>query len=1016
MFARHPLLARVVLMTVAMLLVAASSSAQYFGANKVQYKAFTFEVLKTEHFDIYFYAGERDAARMVARMAERWHARLRQVLDHELRGRQPIVLYASHPDFEQTTVIDGDIGEGTGGVTEPLRRRIVIPMAGPIGDTDHVLGHELVHAFQFDITRGDTAADVQLARLPLWFVEGMAEYLSVGPVDPQTALWLRDAVHHDDIPDLDHLDRSKYFPYRWGHAFWAYVAGRWGDAAIVSMLRTGAASDAETAVHSVTGLDTKTFSSEWAAAIREQYAPVLARAAAPDTLGRALAGGSGLGHEVNVGPALSPDGRWVAFLAQRSVFAMDLFVADAHTGRIVRRLTSSASSPHYSSLQFIASAGAWDRTSTRLVVATVTAGRAALTIFNGMTGARLEDIVLTGVDEAFSPTWAPDGRQVAFSGMAGGTTDLFVYDLDARQLRRLTRDAYADIQPAWSPDGRAIAFSTDRFTTELPRLHAGPYRLALIDPATMTIRLVAAAQDGSSLSPQWVDQGASLLFVSNRDGTPNIYRVSLADARVWRLTDVATGIAGITATSPALSVRADGQVAAINVFDDRRYEIRLLDLAGRDTSGGPAALAQLPSGTHRDNEVAALLADASHGLPPPIVAPDVQAYSPRLQLDGIATTAIGVGFDRFGTTAAGALGFSFSDMLNTHRVFAAVQYSASLSGEFSAKDIGAEAAYLNQTRRWTWGGLGGQIPYVTGSYTIDSGFYNGEPADREEIRLYRQTERAGSALVAYPFDRFRRVELQGGVTSIAFDRLTRTSIYSQATGNLLYTGSDSAAVAGTMTMATTAAAFVVDRSNFGATSPVQGERYRLEVAPAFGTIHTTSLLADYRRYLMPVSFYTVALRGLHYGRYGSGAEDPRLAPLFVGYPSLVRGYDVNSFSMAECVPAFGSTCPVVDRLLGSRMLVGNAELRMPLLRPFGATTSMYGPVPVEVALFADAGVAWNRGERPTLLGGHRDGITSAGVTVRVNMMGMAIAQLDFARPFQRPGAGWEFQFSLLPGF
>lgn len=120
-------------------LSSAPASAQYFGRNKVQYHTLKFEVLKTEHFDIYFYPG-----------AERWNARLERLFEHKLRGRQPLILYGSHADFEQTNVIGGELTEGTGGITEPLRRRIVLPLGGPLADTDHVIGHELVHAFQFD--------------------------------------------------------------------------------------------------------------------------------------------------------------------------------------------------------------------------------------------------------------------------------------------------------------------------------------------------------------------------------------------------------------------------------------------------------------------------------------------------------------------------------------------------------------------------------------------------------------------------------------------------------------------------------------------------------------------------------------------------------------------------------------------------------------------------------------------------------------------------------------------------
>src|ERR671936_1081071 len=225
------------------LVPSAPAGAQYFGRNKVQYKKLDFQVLKTEHFDIYFYPEEREGIDIAARMSERWLARLERVLAHQLRGRQPLVLYASHPDFEQTNTIQGELGEGTGGVTEPLRRRIVLPMGGPLADTDHVIGHELVHAFQFDITTNPNAPPGEngAERLPLWFIEGMAEYLSLGPVDPNTTMWLRDAARQEKLPSIDDLNDPKYFPYRWGQAFWAYVGGRFGDDIIRTMLSVAAA-------------------------------------------------------------------------------------------------------------------------------------------------------------------------------------------------------------------------------------------------------------------------------------------------------------------------------------------------------------------------------------------------------------------------------------------------------------------------------------------------------------------------------------------------------------------------------------------------------------------------------------------------------------------------------------------------------------------------------------------------------------------------------------------------------
>src|SRR5688572_26110264 len=214
-----------------LLLGAAPASAQYFGRNPVQWERLEFEVLKTEHFDIHHYAENREAAEQVGRMAERWYTRLSNILSFQFKDRQPLILYASQPHFQQTNTIGGAPGEGTGGVTEAFKRRIVLPVGSSLAETDHVLGHELVHAFQYAITGQGKSHSLEVAALdmPLWFIEGMAEYLSVGPVDAHTAMWMRDAARQKKLPSVSDLGSSRYFPYRYGQALWAYIAGRYGD-------------------------------------------------------------------------------------------------------------------------------------------------------------------------------------------------------------------------------------------------------------------------------------------------------------------------------------------------------------------------------------------------------------------------------------------------------------------------------------------------------------------------------------------------------------------------------------------------------------------------------------------------------------------------------------------------------------------------------------------------------------------------------------------------------------------
>ncbi|HWQ00231.1 MAG TPA: BamA/TamA family outer membrane protein [Vicinamibacterales bacterium] len=996
-------------------LTPAGADAQYFGRNKVQYREFDFQVIQTEHFDIYFYPEEREAAAQAARMAERWHARLGRLLQHRLSGRQPLVLYASHPHFEQTNVLPGEIGESTGGVTEMLRRRIVMPFAGPLAETDHVLGHELVHAYQYDIPAGPQAG-AGMGALPLWFVEGMAEYLSLGPRDPHTAMWMRDAVLADRLPSFGDLNKPEFFPYRWGHAWWAYVAGRWGDAAVGELFRAAKASDPEEAVRRVLGIEPKELMAGWHAALRETYGVAKGRAEAAEAYGRLLAREGKLGGEINVSPALSPDGTRVAFLSERGLFSIDVYLADATTGRIIRRLTSTAFSPHVSSLQFIRSAAAWSPDGRRLAIPAVKNGRAALLLVDAESGERQREIELPEIGELFNPAWSPDGRTIAFSAIVGGLTDLFAYDLESGRVRRLTDDAFADLQPAWSPDGRRLAFVTDRFTSRLDELAFGAYRLALLDLASGSITAVPGLAGGKHLNPQWSRDGRRLYFLSDASGATNVYAVDLPGGTPVALTNLATGISGITATSPALSVASGTGRMVFSAYEQGNYRLYAADALGAD--GAPVRPAELavvlPPVERRGDLVPALLASVETGLPARTTFP-TNDYRPSLALTYVGQPTFAVGVDRFGAFTGGGIALFWSDMLGNHNLITAAQVTSSLNRSFSFRDTAALVGYQNLEHRWNWGLSAEQVPYLSGS--IRSGFsvVGGRTVFVEETLLFREVNQTFSGVIAYPFNRSQRVEFGGGFRRISFDQELQVAVYSPITGELLAEETRSLPAPGALNLAEASAALVFDTSIFGPVSPIAGQRYRLELMPMAGTITFLNALADYRGYLMPAQFYTIAARALHFGRYGPDAEHELLFPLFLGYPTLVRGYDIASFDAVDC-PQIQGPCAAFDRLVGSRMLVGNLEFRFPLLRPFGLSRAMYGPLPVEIAFFADGGVAWRRGERPSFLGGDRRPVASAGVAIRANVLGFTVLQLSFARPFQRPGKGWQFQFSLAPAF
>jgi len=267
---------KVLLLSLLVLFIGTAANAQYFGRNKVQWQHFDFKVLKTEHFDIYYYDREADVANDIGRMAERWYARLSRIFNHTF-ARKPIVLYANAADFQQTTTTPEIIGQGTGGFTDPFMNRVVMPLTGDMAENDHVLGHEMVHVFQFDVAASLTSnrRRFNLEMLPLWLVEGMAEYLSKGRVDPLTAMWVRDAELHKRLPNLRQMSDPRYFPYRYGEALLAYIGGRFGDDAVVRYFLAAGLSGPDAAFDRALGVPSKQIFIDWQESAREMYEPVV---------------------------------------------------------------------------------------------------------------------------------------------------------------------------------------------------------------------------------------------------------------------------------------------------------------------------------------------------------------------------------------------------------------------------------------------------------------------------------------------------------------------------------------------------------------------------------------------------------------------------------------------------------------------------------------------------------------------------------------------------------------------
>src|SRR5687768_9126315 len=1039
-FVRQAALASVV----ATLCVAVPVEAQYFGRNKVQYEKFDWRILKTDHFDLFYYPAESLKVHDAGRQSERWYTRLSDIFRHQF-DRKSIVWYADHPDFQQTNVIGDQLSEGTGGVTEGLRTRVVMPFTGMYKDDEHVTGHELVHVFQYNVaeTAPGQGGLARLSALPLWLVEGMAEYFSLGRNDAHSAMWMRDAVMRDKFPTIKQLTTDpRFFPYRYGQALWAYIGGRWGDRAVVDVYRTALRVGWDQALVRSLGLSSDSLSKDWAAANKAFYSGQIAGRMHPDSAGRTVIKQKEP-SEYNVGPAQSPDGRYLAFFTTKTnLFGIDLVLADANSGKIIRRLAGPQSDAHFDAISFLNSSGDWSPDGERFAFVVYNDGNNEITILSTANGDVLKKFRPGNVGAIYNVAWSPNGREIAFSGSKGGISDLYLADIATGAVRQLTNDKYGDIQPAFSPDGRTIAFATDRGPgTNFETLTFGDMQIATVDVASGQVTVLQGFTQGKHINPQFSADGRSIFFVSDQDGISDVYRMDLTSGQMFRITRLATGVSGVTGDSPAITVAQRTGRLMFTIFRGQGHEIAALEPS--ELTGVPvnavagarvASAATLPPGDVAGNmTVASYLADPSTGL---VSGSEfrIVAYRPSFALDALGQPSLGVtagGY--YGTGVVGGISALWGDQLGDQQIFGAVQANGTV------KDFGGALFYQNLKRRLNW--LAGiqHIPYLTGyqaAAALADGTYHVQTVLQ---RIYvDQASVAGQ----YPFSTTKRFEVSASGTRLGFEQQVIDEIITPS-GSLLDRQIRDAEGMPGLTYAQASAAFVGDNSFAAFTSPISGTRYRFEFGPTFGTVMFNTALADGRRYLFwrPL---TLAFRALHYGRYGRDAENyDRLSPIFLGEETLIRGYGYGSFTPDECVsatPNAASRCPVFDRLVGSRVGVTNIELRIPVFGTSGFGLVNFPYLPLEVSPFFDAGIAWTGDQSPefrftseangipqqcatssTQQGflvpcAERIPVFSAGLSFRANILGYMILETYVAKPFQRPNKDWVWGVQLAPGW
>jgi Tol biopolymer transport system component len=851
-------------------------------------------------------------------------------------------------------------------------------------------------------------------------VEGLAEYLSLGSRDPHTAMWMRDAVMNGDIPTLKDLTRGyKYFPYRYGHAFWSFVTGVYGDSIIYPLFKETARSGLDHAIKKITGLDEEAFSKAWKARLTEHYNQFRENPATADSLiGEVLIGKENSG-DINIAPVVSPNGRYVAFLSEKNFFSIDLFLADAHTGEVIKTLSSTARESHIDEFSFIESAGSWSPHSDRFAFSVVSKGRHMLIIADIGNNRKVETIEIPGVPSFSNPSWSPSGEEIIVAGLVDGQSDLYLFNLKTQKVTQMTDDRFSDYQPRWSPDGNYVLFVSDR---SAPGRHyqMGALQLCVMSLPDQEIQVLDLFHGAENLNPAFSPNREMIYFLSNRDGFRNIYKYDLIDGNTFQLTKYFTGVSGITPYAPAMSISPESGDIVYTYYSKGDYSIY---------KSPPEAFLNQPVGSQEVNQAAGVLS-------PPVRLGDIGNHDPlafqtpssveikevpyksKFGLEYIGNeVGIGIANGALGTVTGmqGGVNALFGDMLGRQKLYASLM----LNGEIY--DMAGQFAYLNQKHRVNFGVSLSHIPYRASSlsYALDSlTVGDGEVIQVENYTLdvLRIFEDNATVFMFLPFSQTRRVEFGTGYSfySTRYDRYH----------NYYYLGAkvgeerEKLDAPEGYRLGNVYSAYVFDNSYFGLASPARGKRYRFEISTVYDELNYQSYNLDYRKYFF-INPMTLAFRAIHIGRFGPDAESDRIYPLSFAYPTLTRG---NNLSSIEGYGLQTGESYSIDQIFGSRMFVGNVEWRLPFTGPERLALLKSHTFLTEFTLFTDVGLAWDSDSRPVLSTNpdspnERIPFITAGASLRVNLFGQVVLEPYYAFPWRGQGFGkGTFGLNLSPGW
>ena len=1022
---------RLVAIIILFLITAVSIYPQKFGQNRVHYKEYNWEYIQTKHFDIYFGGKARQTVEFLAKIAEQSLNEIESVLKYQINNRITIILYNSHNDFQETNVSDNFIGQGIGGFTESFKNRVVIPFEGSYKTFRHVINHELTHAVMNDMLYGGTVQNIIskgiTLRLPLWYNEGMAEYLSIG-WNTNEDMFIRDAIINEYLPNISQL--NGYFAYRGGQSIFEYIAKTYGRPKVGELLnKIKDAGNLDQGLKATLGISLKELNRRWKKSLKVEYWPEIASMQEPDVFAKRLTNNKKTRGFYNTSPAISPQGDKVVFISDRDIY-LNVYEMNLANPKEVKLIVHSGTTNNFEELNLLFPSLTWAPDNYRIALASKSAGFDAIDIIDTRNG-KVKKLPIH-LESIKSVAWSPNGKMIAFVGATANQSDIYIYYLDSKKLENLTSDIFSDSEPVWAPNSKIIYFSSDRgkylhqadagSNFDMLKINYKQLDIYSINVDTKNVVRITNWELSTERSPVVSPDGKEILFISDYNGINNIYKKrvvltkkdtvkSVAELKAVPITNSLNEISELTLSK-------DGKRLVFSTLYDAGYNLFLM----KDPFSLPSLkkLKVTPYMTsllapHKKIDTTKIIgiktipksAKIKNSI---LTKKTVQKQDTTKQKIIFATGEIinqdtsTVSKNKYTNYIFGSINKKteedtlaarrkrlFSAKLDKNGNFLIHKYKVTFSPDIVYANAGFSSLYglLGTTVLSFSDMLGNHRLIGTTSMQMDlknsdyglAYYYLGKRTNfgveffhtarfvllynNYRNDLYRFQNFGGILSARYPFSRFYRIDAGLSVLDVSSENLDDFTVPMSKNTFFIPTVS-----------------FVHDNTLWGYTSPIDGTRYNLTLfgSPGIASRRQSfySFTWDYRHYFR--FWFDNAFVFRISGGYSSGANPQRF---FLGGTSnwINRTFATgeiplkNASDFAFLSPAMPLRGYDYAQQIGTKYSLLNLELRMPIIRYL-----LTSPLPLLFqnilgTAFIDAGTAWDNNRQLKLFGRTPDGTT-----------------------------------------